>query len=184
MAVRRGISAHLRRRPSGWRCPVLDRLSLRRPRRDGHPDRRPEGSGAAARHLRLSRRARGPQWRRHLPRRHRAHRDSHVVADRLEHAVRRFGTHCAIHLRHRPGPGCFGAVAGRGRCALGRHRHGPAGLWEQRCADRFDYACHDAGRAQHRHAIADVSGAGSAVIVGTSRQLDGSAGRGAGQRRG
>ncbi len=101
LAVRRGVSADLRRGPRGRRRAVLDRLPLRRPRRHGPAGRRPENPGAAARHLRLSRRARGAQRRRHLPRRRRAQRDPHLVARRLEHAAGRLGADRAVHLRHR-----------------------------------------------------------------------------------
>ena len=57
MALRRGVPAHLRHQPLRRRRPVLDRFPLRRPRRDRRSRRHPERRGAAARHVRLPRRA-------------------------------------------------------------------------------------------------------------------------------
>ena len=137
------------------------------------------------RHLRLSRRARGPQRRRHLPRRHRADRDPHLVAGRLEHAAGRLGADRAVHLRHRPRASRLAEEwpAGAGVRSAGIDM---ALLVSGSGAALIDLttAGHDAGRAQRRYGVAVVSGAGSAFGAGTGRHLDGAAGRGAGQRRG
>ena len=136
LAVRRGVPAHLWHQPLRRRCPVLDRLPLRRPRRDGSPGKPAERRGAATRHVRLPRRARCPQRRRHLPRRHRPYRHRHLVAGRLEHAARPVCPHRAVHVRHRPRDDNHRRVAGGGGRPLRRHRPRTArfGLW--RTADR------------------------------------------------
>ena len=90
---------------------------------------RPAG-GAAARHVHLPRRARGPQRRRHLPRRRRAHRNRHVVAGRLEHAARPVRPHRAVHVRHRP-RGKRPPTSGR----RGRASAPPASTWH--CSSRL-----------------------------------------------
>ena len=183
MAVRRGVPAHLRHRSLRRRRPILDRLPLRRPRGDRrarrHPDRR---AGAAARHLHLPRRARRPQRRRHLPRRRRAHRNPHVVANRLEHAARPVRPDRAVHIRHRPREGS-GQVAGRSGRRLCRHRPGITRLRCGRAADRPHDRRVDSGRAHRRHGVAVLPRPAPALIGGAHRHLDGSTRSGTGERR-
>ena len=127
---------------------------------------------------------RGPQRRRHLPSRHRAHRCRHVVAGGLEHAARPVCARRAVHVRHRPRDDDHRRVARRCGCPLRRHRHGTAGIGGGRTADRPHDPGVDSRRAHRRHVGSIIRRPGSALVGGARRHLDGPVGRRAGERRG